>query len=96
MRLCKWTSSEGYGIGGKARQESADETRRNPMNPMVGSGMQQACKPPVEQAVEVVRNHEDGTRSGLGKPDAEGSGERDLLSRGRGQAATDAGSGHRR
>jgi hypothetical protein len=38
------------------------------MNPMVGSGMQQARKPPVEQTVEVVRNHEGGTCVGLGSP----------------------------
>jgi hypothetical protein len=33
------------------------------MNPRVGSGMQQARKLRAEQAVEVVRNHEDGTGS---------------------------------
>jgi hypothetical protein len=35
------------------------------MNPRIGSGMQQAHAPSVEKAVEVVRNHEDGTRRSL-------------------------------
>jgi len=33
----------------------------NETNPRVGSGMQQARELDAEQAVEVVRNHEDGT-----------------------------------
>ena len=33
----------------------------NAMNPKAGSGMQQARRPGAEKAVEVVRNHEDGT-----------------------------------
>jgi len=33
----------------------------NAMNPMAGSGTQQARRPGAEKAVEVVRNHEDGT-----------------------------------
>jgi hypothetical protein len=45
------------------------------MDPMVGSGMQQAHDPRVAQAVEVVRNHEDGTCAAHGsvapKPDRE-------------------------
>lgn len=36
------------------------------MNPRVGSGMQQAHEPPVEEAVAVVRNHEDGTSTARG------------------------------
>jgi hypothetical protein len=36
----------------------------NATDPRVGSGMQQAREPRAEEAVEVVRNHEDGTRSG--------------------------------
>jgi hypothetical protein len=35
---------------------------RNATNPTAGSGMQQARRACAEQAVEVVRNHEDGTR----------------------------------
>ena len=35
--------------------------RRNMANPRTGSGMQQARRALVEQAVEVVGNHEDGT-----------------------------------
>jgi hypothetical protein len=38
------------------------------MNPRIGSGMQQAHEPSVEQTVGVVRNHEDGTCAGLGSP----------------------------
>jgi len=33
---------------------------------MVGSTMQQACAGAKEEAVEVVQNHEDGTREGGG------------------------------
>lgn len=68
IRLCKWIGSGGHGIGGEARRGRQTRTRGNPMNPMVGSRMQQACKPLVEQAVAVVQNHEDGTRKGLGSP----------------------------
>lgn len=47
------------------------------MNPRIGSGMQQAHEPSVEQTVEVVRDHEGGTcgslattcrRRGAGQP----------------------------
>lgn len=66
-RLCKWISSGGWCIGGEAHEASRQTARRgNPMNPRVGSRMQQACELSVEQAVEVVQNHEDGTRGGLG------------------------------
>jgi hypothetical protein len=38
------------------------------MNPRIGSGMQQARTAMEEQAVEGVRNPEDGTRTGAGSP----------------------------
>jgi hypothetical protein len=59
------------------------------MNPRVGSGMQQAHEPPVEEAVAVVRNHEDGTsttrgsvgpKAAEGQPFAAGSGHRPVMS----------------
>jgi hypothetical protein len=37
---------------------------RNAMNLMTGSGVQQTRTCRAEKAVEVVRNHEDGTRVG--------------------------------
>jgi hypothetical protein len=40
-------------------------TDSNAANPRVGSRMKQACEPEEEQAVAVVRNHEDGTREGV-------------------------------
>jgi hypothetical protein len=49
------------------RRES--ETRRT----LAGSGMQQAHDTQREQAVEVVRNHEGGTRPGAWQCSAEGS-----------------------
>jgi len=36
------------------------------MNPKIGCGMQQAHELSVEKAVEVVRDHEDGTSGSLG------------------------------
>ena len=39
---------------------------RNPVNLMVVSGMQQARRSDAEEAVEVVRNHGDGTWVTLG------------------------------
>jgi hypothetical protein len=41
-------------------------------NPMVGSRVQQTCEPVAEKAVEVVRNHEGGTRSRAWQLGAEG------------------------
>ena len=43
------------------------------MNPRVGSRMQQACKLTAAEAVEVVRNHEDGTRLREWHLEAEGA-----------------------
>jgi hypothetical protein len=40
-------------------------TDGNAANPRVGSRMKQACNAEEEQAVAVVRNHEDGTREGV-------------------------------
>jgi len=40
--------------------------------PLVGSEMQQARSPRVEEAVKVVRNHEDGTRAGPWQGQPEG------------------------
>jgi hypothetical protein len=42
------------------------------VNPRIGSGMQQARTAMEEQAVEGVRNPEDGTRTGAGSPRPEG------------------------
>jgi hypothetical protein len=36
---------------------------RNAANPRIGSGMQQARDSEAEETVEVVQNHEDGTRA---------------------------------
>jgi len=50
---------------GRFPQGAGDRSRsaaRNAANPRVGSGMQQARRPSAEEAVEVVRNHEDGPR----------------------------------
>lgn len=46
--------------------ESEDIRRRerNVANPMAGCGVQQTRRPRAEQAVEVERDHEDGTRAG--------------------------------
>jgi hypothetical protein len=41
--------------------------------PLVGSRMQQACSHRAEQAVELVRNQEDGTRGGPWQGHPEGS-----------------------
>jgi hypothetical protein len=35
---------------------------------MIGSSLQHGCRVEEEEAVEVVRNHEDGTRMGNGFP----------------------------
>jgi hypothetical protein len=44
------------------------EKRQNPANPMVGSVLQYTRGSLEEQTVEVVQNHEGGTRSGGGSP----------------------------
>jgi hypothetical protein len=41
---------------------------RNAANLMAGSGVQQTRGPDAEKAVEVVRNHEDGTGVGAWNP----------------------------
>jgi hypothetical protein len=41
---------------------------RNPVNPMVVGGMQQARRRTVAKAVKVVRNHEGGTCAALAVP----------------------------
>jgi hypothetical protein len=57
--------------GGKLRRagwrggEVGFATDGNAANPMIGSGMKQARAVEEEQPVEVVRNHEDGTREGV-------------------------------
>ena len=56
------TEDSGESPSGAASAPTSDG-RGNAMNPMTGSGMQQARGARVEQAVEVVENHEDGTRS---------------------------------
>jgi hypothetical protein len=46
-------------------EEAGFATGGNATNPRIGSGMKQAREIEEEQAVEVVRNHEDGTREGV-------------------------------
>jgi hypothetical protein len=58
------------GRRGAASGGQATETRRTPS----GTGMQQARNPCAEETVEVVRNHEDGTRLTDWHPSAEGGG----------------------
>jgi hypothetical protein len=54
LRRAGWRGGEaGFATGGNAT------------NPRIGSGMKQAREREEEQAVEVVRNHEDGTREGV-------------------------------
>jgi hypothetical protein len=54
LRRAGWRGGEaGFATGGNAT------------NPRIGSGMKQARTVEEEQAVEVVRNHEDGTREGV-------------------------------
>ena len=50
---------------GWRRGEIGFVTGRNAANPRIGSGMKQARTVEEEQAVEVVRNHGDGTREGV-------------------------------
>jgi hypothetical protein len=60
-------------LSAEGRLRRADErggdagfaTGRNDTNLKIGSGMKQARTVEVEQTVEVVRNHEDGTREGV-------------------------------
>jgi hypothetical protein len=63
-------------VAGKPRRFPKASPRRrargrpdtNATNPRAGSGAQQTRRPVAEKAVEVVRDHEDGTRSGRGTP----------------------------
>jgi len=58
-------SAGGHGIGERSsrpRGHALVVTDQNPVNPRVGSGMQQARRRPMAQPVEVVQNHEDGAR----------------------------------
>ena len=50
---------------GSHRGEARLTTRGNAVNPRIGSGMQQARTVEEEEPVEVVRNHEGGTRTRL-------------------------------
>jgi len=43
-------------------------TEGNAVNPRIGSGLKYGRRVVEEQTVEVVRNHEDGTRMGTGIP----------------------------
>jgi len=47
------------------REEARFATGRNTVNPRIGSRAQQTCAVGEEQTVEVVRNHEDGSRERL-------------------------------
>jgi hypothetical protein len=49
-----------------SRGQSPRAVARNAMNLMAGSGAQQTRTCRAEKAVEVVRNHGDGTRVGTG------------------------------
>jgi len=60
--------------GGNALRGIWFATGGNVVDPMVGSGMQQARAVVEEEAVEVVRNHEDGTRLGGGTSSPKESG----------------------
>lgn len=60
--------------GGNASRENLFAAGGNAVNPMVGSRAQQTCTVAEEQAVGVVRNHEDGTRSAPGSDDPKASG----------------------
>jgi hypothetical protein len=46
-------------------EEAGFATSGNATNPRIGSGMKQAREVEEEQTVEVVRNHEGGTREGV-------------------------------
>ena len=59
--------------GGMASRESLFAAGGNAVNPMVVSRAQQTCTVVVEQAVGVVRNHEDGTWSAPGRDDPKAS-----------------------
>jgi len=64
MRVGK--ALEGKRTGGEVTKPAGQRGRvGNPVNPRVGSGMQQARRLREEEAVEVVRNHEDGTSARL-------------------------------
>jgi hypothetical protein len=43
------------------------------VNPRIGSGLKYGRKVEEEQTVEVVGNHEDGTRMGIGFPIPKGA-----------------------
>jgi hypothetical protein len=63
---------------GTHRGDLCFATEGNAVNPRIGSGLQDGRGVVEEQAVEVVRNHEDGTRMGTGIPipkgDTDGAG----------------------
>jgi hypothetical protein len=50
------------------RGEPCFATGGNVVNPRIGSSLQDGCGVVEEEAVEVVRNHEGGTRMGIGIP----------------------------
>jgi hypothetical protein len=53
---------------GRDASRGSSERGGNEANPMVGSVLQYTRRLSEEQTVEVVRNHEDGTWSGAGRP----------------------------
>jgi len=69
---CRWGEFfEGsFASRGSSRRPPAREVggSGNAANPRVGSGMQQARGRVAEQTVEVVRNHEGGSRGRAGRP----------------------------
>lgn len=69
--LTEASESRFHDRGSAASARPATETRRTPS----GSGMQQARNLCAEEAVEVVQNHEGGTRPADWHPTAEGDGD---------------------
>lgn len=69
--LTEASESRFHDRGSAASARPATETRRTPS----GTGMQQARNPCAGKAVEVVQNHEDGTRPTDWHPPAEGDGD---------------------
>jgi hypothetical protein len=51
-----------YGDGPFSLSSLRRRQARNAANLRIGSRMQQACEPGAEEAIEAVRNREDGTR----------------------------------
>lgn len=57
----------------RVSRDANEVVRGNTVNPRSGTGLQHARDPQAEEAVEVVRHHEDGTRVVVGCHDSEGA-----------------------